>query len=677
MHVETATSDDKARGAKRPVTAIGAALIGAGVMSTLAAQAPLALSAPAPVTPRPTVISHDVKLAADKSAAAIPAGKWTYTTDANGKTYPVKRGYAVAPRIQAPAEGKTTDSGLTDIGYTAAEPKQVGKYSPNSIAYIPENIAQVVANIPAVEYQALNMTAEAFENSDNWWLYIPTNVVGFDQQDKQKFEGMTLAMVPVPLVAKANYDQWWLSLAANAPMTENCTGIPGPCSDVFYFDQYGTVPTWKLIDGYTFPEIKNTIDPDHDTYVTPNGRVVKIQPDWSGKTYKLDPFGPQKAIWQTLTQKPTGVQRAPTAGEWAKAFDRMGKAMWIGLNPNVDGTFCLPCQWAGTATGAPGSLPKQYLFGEYYTFFDFGQARTEHDWVVNRPDYDETAREDHIEVRNGLDPKDQRHLINEFNKATTPKALQESVAEFNHNMGEVGKVLNKNINDNIQGLQKVFNGPVPKSGNELLDQINQSFHPKAPKHVALESKAKHALTDTPTVKAKKKAQLDVTLPAEKTQAAAPEVVAPTVVTPAASSAKVPAVKPAVVKPVAANTALKPAVAKSSVVKPAVAKSAVAQPSVAQSAVKPAVSKAATPAVSKTNITKRTAPADPIAAISQQVSASIEQAIKPRTAPNVVRSNTNGKTMQELIPGGRHQTVTAADAKHRAVDDELVGAKHRA
>lgn len=620
MHVETATSDGKARGAKRPATAIGAALIGVGVMSTLAAHTPTALATtPSPVTPRPTVISHDVQLAADTSAAKIPASKWTYTTDASGATRRVMESYAVAPTTPAPT-GQVTDSGLTYEGYTAAgDPAQIGKYSPNSAAYIPENLAQVIANIPAVEYQALNMTAEAFENSDNWWLYIPTNVVGFDQQDKQKFEGMTLAMVPVPLVAKANYDQWWLSLAANAPMTENCTGIPGPCSDVFYFDQYGTVPTWKLIEGYTFPEIKNTIDPDHDTYVTPNGRVVKIQPDWSGKTYKLDPYGPQKAIWQTLTQKPTGVQRAPTAGEWAKAFDRMGKAMWIGLNPNVDGTFCLPCQWAGTATGAPSSLPKQYLFGEYYTFFDRGQAFTENDWVVNRPDYDETAREDHITVLNGMDPKVQQHLIQKYNEATTPQALAESVSEFNHNMGEIGKVLDKNIADNIEGLQRVLGNQVPKSQNELLDQIQQSFRPQAPKHAAAPevSAAKHAAAVT---SAKPKRLADDAEPAVKKQATA--------------DVTLPATQ--------ATTGVAP--------------------------------------IRTAAVTKRVAPkpVDPIAALGQQVTRSIEQAVTPRTATNVVRSAGPAKTMQTLIPGGRHQTVEATDTgKHRAFDDQLAGAKHRA
>ena len=398
-----ATSMSRRTGGSRPVTALGAALVGVGVVSALASH-----------TPTP-------------------------------------------PDVQVPTV--TADNGVRLAG--------------NSVANIPTNLLQTIANMPAVEYEGMNKTSEALENSSNWWLYIPTNVIGFDQQDKQKLEGTTLMMVPIPLVAQANFEQWWITMAANAPMTENCTGIPGPCSDVFYFDQYGQVPTWQLVLGYRFPEIRNTIDPNHETYTTPEGKVVEIQPDWSGKYYKLDPWGPQKAIWETLTQDPTGYRPAPTADQWLKALNRLGKASWIGLNPNVEGTYCLPCQLGGIK-GAPDSLPKQYLFGNYYSFFDFGQPQTEHNWVYNRPDYDEKSRLDYIEVRNGQDPKVQQQLLADARAATTPEALRESTAEFYKNMDAVGKQINENIAINIEGLQKAF-GVTLESGQDFLDQIAESF----------------------------------------------------------------------------------------------------------------------------------------------------------------------------------------------------------
>ncbi len=155
----------------------------------------------------------------------------------------------------------------------------------DSVANIPANLAQTIANMAAYEYQGVNLTTAALEDSGNWWLYIPTNVVGFDEQDKEKLKGMTLMMVPIPLVAQANYDQWWLSLAAFAPMTPDCTGIP-PLLGRLLFHPIWQVPTWRLVLGYTFPTIRNTIDPTDQTYTTADGRVVDIQPDWSGKTYR-------------------------------------------------------------------------------------------------------------------------------------------------------------------------------------------------------------------------------------------------------------------------------------------------------------------------------------------------------------------------------------------------------
>ncbi|RPA66385.1 hypothetical protein EF294_01635 [Gordonia oryzae] len=269
-----------------------------------------------------------------------------------------------------------------------------------SIANIPTNIYQTLANIPAVQYQALRQTTKAFNDSGNWWVYIPTNVVGFDQQDYEKVKAISLLLMPVPLVADAQSEQLWMTLASFAPMTPNCTGVPGPCSDPLYFLQYGQVPAWELVTGYTFPEISNTIDPNDATYTTADGTVVNIQPFWSGETVHLDLLGPLKAVWETLTQDPTGVRQGPTTAQWASAYGDFAKAVWNGLNPFVPGTFCLPCQLFG-AQGAPGSLPKFGLFGKYYTAFDLGQQLTDGNWVDNpAPGYDNPDRPDYVEVTN-------------------------------------------------------------------------------------------------------------------------------------------------------------------------------------------------------------------------------------------------------------------------------------
>ena len=352
----------------------------------------------------------------------------------------------------------------------------------NSVTNIPTNIYQTIANIPAVQYGALQKTTKAFDDSGNWWLYIPTNVVGFDQQDYDKVKAISLLLMPIPLVADAQSDQLWITLATFAPMTPNCTGVPGPCSDPLYFLQYGQVPTWQLINGYTFPEITNTIDPDHQYYETADGTQVPIQPWWSGQTVTLDPLGPAKAIWQTLTQDPTGVQQGPTAEQWATAYSEFARSAFNGLNPFVDGTYCLPCQLVG-AKGAPGSLPKFALFGNYYTIFDLGQQLTDKDWVVNRPDYDETTREDHVTVTNFWSPQAWKQIYTdgvgsvEDSVAMIPQLptlIPQNLAAFGDQLDAFSKLLAHNIIANGNGLGTA-GVTTWKSADELAAAIKQSF----------------------------------------------------------------------------------------------------------------------------------------------------------------------------------------------------------
>ncbi len=374
---------------------------------------------------------------------------------------------------------------------TAPAPEQIRqlevKLAANSVANIPTNIYQSIANIPAVQYQALQQTTKAFDDSGNWWLYIPTNVVGFDQQDYDKVKAISLLLMPIPLVADAQSEQLWITLATFAPMTPNCTGVPGPCSDPLYFLQYGQVPTWQLINGYTFPEIRNTIDPDNEYYETADGTKVPIQPWWSGKTVTLDPLGPAKAIWQTLTQDPTGTQQGPTAEQWATAYSAFAKSAFNGLNPFVDGTYCLPCQLVG-AKGAPGSLPKFALFGNYYTIFDLGQALTDKDWVVNRPDYDETDREDYVKVTNFWSPEAWQQIHTDGVTSVRdsvalipqlPTLIPQNLAAFSDQLDEFSKLLAHNIIANAEGLGQA--GVTSwGSADELAKQIKESFQNALP-----------------------------------------------------------------------------------------------------------------------------------------------------------------------------------------------------
>ena len=361
-------------------------------------------------------------------------------------------------------------------------------HAAGSVANIPANVYETLANMPAVQYQALQQTTKAFNDSGNWWLYIPTNVVGFDQQDYEKVAAISLLLMPIPKVAAAQSDQLWMTLATFAPMTPNCTGVPGPCSDPLYFLQYGQVPMWQLLspEGYTFPEIRNTIDPDSEYYTAADGQQVAIQPWWSGQTVHLDFLGPAKAVWETLTDDPSGkIEQGPTAQQWAQAYGEFGTAVFNGLNPFVDGTYCLPCQLFGTA-GAPGSLPKFALFGKYYTAFNLGQKLTEQDWSLNPPsDYDPTDpnREDYVPVTNiwtkaawdqmftdGVtSTRDSLALIPQL-----PTIIPQNLATFGDQLDEFSKLLAHNIVANIDGLATA-GGATFGSAEELAEMIKESF----------------------------------------------------------------------------------------------------------------------------------------------------------------------------------------------------------
>ncbi|WHU49443.1 hypothetical protein QNM97_10935 [Gordonia sp. L191] len=392
-------------------------------------------------------------------------------------------------RQRSPHRGsRSVVAAMAGAGVAAAIGAQVAApgaqaHAEASIANIPANIYQTLANIPAVQYQALQQTTKAFNDSGNWWVYIPTNVVGFDQQDYEKVKAISLLLMPVPLVANAQSDQLWMTLASFAPMTPNCTGVPGPCSDPLYFLQYGQVPAWKLVTGYTFPEISNTIDPNDATYTTADGTVVNIQPIWSGETVHLDLLGPLKAVWETLTQDPTGVQQGPTTAQWASAYGDFAEAVWNGLNPFVPGTFCLPCQLFG-AQGAPGSLPKFGLFGKYYTAFDLGQQLTDGNWVENpAPGYDDPDRPDYVQVTNLWTAQAWQQIyadaVTSVDQSLAmipqlPTLIPQNLEAFGTQVDAFAKLLAANVVTNINGLGQAA-GMTGTSAEQLATMIRESI----------------------------------------------------------------------------------------------------------------------------------------------------------------------------------------------------------
>lgn len=246
----------------------------------------------------------------------------------------------------------------------------------NSIANIPLNLYRILRDVPTNQLDGLNAASESLEGSGNWWLYTPTNVLGWDQMDYAKAIGFTKMFTPIPEVAQAQADQINAIMARNFPMTRSCTGIPGPCADPYYFTAYFSTPPWQALFGYsyTFGDVFNAVDPT-------------LEMPWSNQTLTYDPFGPGKALWDALTKDPEQDWQPPEAITWQErkeASDRFWNAVFNSFNPFVDGTYCLPCQLF--VKGAPSSLPVVNIFGNVYTYFDFGQEFTDQDWSQPHPE---------------------------------------------------------------------------------------------------------------------------------------------------------------------------------------------------------------------------------------------------------------------------------------------------
>ncbi|GAA4402536.1 hypothetical protein [Tsukamurella soli] len=278
----------------------------------------------------------------------------------------------------------------------------------NSIANIPENLADIIGDLPANRLAGVDDMTEGLNVSGNWWQYQPGNVIGFDQGDLAKVHGLTHMLIPMPGVAEAIADQLSLLGEAEFPMTPGCTGIPGPCNSSTYWTPYFTVAPWTLLSGYRFGRVVNTID--SSVYIP-----------WSNTIGRFDPFAVVQALWDALTGPPSGVESVPSRSDSAFAHRRLDQALSDALNPFVPGTYCLPCQ--AEVPGAPDSLSRVPLFGEWYTFLDLGQEFT----PTDRPGHpDPTFPDGNVDALSVWTTAGQQRLWSDVMKSATDPAYSAS-----------------------------------------------------------------------------------------------------------------------------------------------------------------------------------------------------------------------------------------------------------
>jgi hypothetical protein len=255
---------------------------------------------------------------------------------------------AAAVGAAQPCSGYLTDG--CDI-LAAPSYSPVALDQSGSMANIPVNLLNAVISIPRAFVDAVNDLSYSLEVTGNWWVYTPTNVLGFDPADPPKATALANLAIPFKPLSNAVGDHfaWWAR--ANLPMNAGCTGSVGPaCADpAAILGKMFLAPSWVLNAGYQFPESYNPVsDAEAEIGEEIPGSEGQEVP-WSGAYVKLDPADPVNSVLNYLMAEPaTNTPETVTLTEISATLDRFGKALDLAFNPFVPRSFLLK-GWPYTA----------------------------------------------------------------------------------------------------------------------------------------------------------------------------------------------------------------------------------------------------------------------------------------------------------------------------------------
>lgn len=204
------------------------------------------------------------------------------------------------------------------------------------------NLFNAVAGIPRAYLDGINDLAHALEVTGSWWVYTPTNVLGYDPADPPKITAVTNLTIPFKALSNplGEHVSWWAK--ANLPMNAGCTATAPPaCQDAdAILSKMFQVPLWDLINGYQFPELINPVSAAEGAAGEEIPGEEGAAVPWSEEAVQLNPMDPVYSVVNYLLAPPEENVSAPiTFTEVVQALTRLGVAAWVNFNPFVPGSF--------------------------------------------------------------------------------------------------------------------------------------------------------------------------------------------------------------------------------------------------------------------------------------------------------------------------------------------------
>ncbi len=224
-------------------------------------------------------------------------------------------------------------------------------YDPDAGSWsnVPANLLNAVLSIPRAFVDGLNDLSYSFEVTGSWWVYTPTNVLGFDPADPPKIAALFNLLIPFAPLSEPLGESftWWAK--ANLTMNAGCTGTTGPtCPDLgALLATMFRVPTWTLTRGYQFPDV--VLDPVSPLEGSmgnplPEGYPGNVDREvgWSGAYVELNPRDPEYSVLNYLKADPATNRPEPvTFAEIVSSITRFVKASELDFYPFVPMSFLL------------------------------------------------------------------------------------------------------------------------------------------------------------------------------------------------------------------------------------------------------------------------------------------------------------------------------------------------